>query len=158
ATAAGSLLPRPNGVRGAGIPFHVLPPSVVRTIDVHGGDAHGAVPSTQPFDGDTNVALAARNPDGTGPPGGPWKTVDGGAATGFGAADATVVGAVVGLGAGTAVVGAGGRPVIRSAWCLPPRRASGTATAAMSTAAATGSAIRRIRRARRCPATFSSIP
>src|SRR5438094_7297095 len=114
-TADGSALGYASGARGAGIPLHVRPPSVVRTIDVHGGDGQRALPSTHPFDGDTNVTLAARNPGGTGPPGGPWKAVDRGAATGLGDGAGAVVGSD-----GTAVV-TGGTLVIRWLACLPPR-------------------------------------
>ena len=81
----------------------------MRTIEVHGDEAHGALPNTQPFDGDTKVTLAGRNPGGTGPPGGPWKAVGGGAATGLG--DGACV--VVGSGDDTTVVGAG-TPMIRT--------------------------------------------
>jgi hypothetical protein len=91
-------------------------------------------------------------PGGTGPPGGPWKTVDGVAAAGFGVG--VVAGVVVGSGS-TAVVGTGGRLVIRRLLCLPPRRARGTAMAAISTTAASGTATRLTRRARRRPATLS---
>ncbi len=40
-------------------------------MDVHGGFAQGAVPSTQPSDALTNVADRGRKPAGTGPPAGP---------------------------------------------------------------------------------------
>lgn len=56
--------------RGAGTPTHDLPPSVVRTTEVHGRCAHGAVPSTQPSLGDMKVIEMGSKPAGTGPPGG----------------------------------------------------------------------------------------
>ena len=52
------------------MPFQVLPPSVVRSTDVHGLCEHGAVPRTQPSLADTNVIEMGRKPGGTGPPGG----------------------------------------------------------------------------------------
>jgi hypothetical protein len=40
----------------------------VRTIDVHGAFAQGAVPRTNASPGETNVTEVAANPAGTGPP------------------------------------------------------------------------------------------
>src|SRR5690242_1062475 len=53
---------------GAGRPAHVLPPSVVCTMDVHGFVLHGAVPSSQPSFALTNVKSWATKPFGTGAP------------------------------------------------------------------------------------------
>src|SRR5436190_3874040 len=50
------------------MPCQVLPPSWVRTIEVHGAEVHGALPSTQLSVGLTNVAEYGTNPAGTGPP------------------------------------------------------------------------------------------
>jgi hypothetical protein len=90
---------------------------VVRTIDVHGADAQGAVPSTQPSLSETKVADWTPNPGGTGPPAGPVVplalvvgvgvvVVDAGAVDGgvVAVVGATVVGATLVVGA--AVVGA----------------------------------------------------
>ena len=55
---------------GAGTPDHVRPPSVVRTIDVHTGLAHGALPRTQPSAAEMKLTDAGWKPDGTGPPAG----------------------------------------------------------------------------------------
>jgi hypothetical protein len=52
------------------MPVQCWPRSLVRTIDEQGGDAHGAVPSTQPLVSETKVADWAWKPAGTGPPGG----------------------------------------------------------------------------------------
>lgn len=46
----------------------------VRTMEVHGGCAHGAVPSTQPCAALMKLVEYALNPDGTGPPDGPTGT------------------------------------------------------------------------------------
>jgi hypothetical protein len=53
---------------GAGIPAQLAPRSSVRTIDVHGACAHGAVPRTNASSTETNVTEVAVNPAGTGPP------------------------------------------------------------------------------------------
>jgi hypothetical protein len=47
--------PSPRRTRGAGMPLHVRPPSRVRSTEVHGAAAQGAVPRTQPMVGETNV-------------------------------------------------------------------------------------------------------
>jgi hypothetical protein len=66
---------------------------LVRSNEVHGGEAHGAVPSTQPVLSDTKVTETGVKPLGTGPPGGPaWGTVV------TAAGGATVEGTVVGEG------------------------------------------------------------
>jgi len=57
-----------SDARGAGRPTKCAPPSVVRSSDVHGGELHGAVPSTQNIDSEIAVTLLATNPEGTGPP------------------------------------------------------------------------------------------
>jgi hypothetical protein len=63
-TAFASVLVVPPGegtsvVRGAGTPTQCAPESVVRTIEVHGGEAHDAgSPSTYPSVGDTKVTDA----------------------------------------------------------------------------------------------------
>jgi hypothetical protein len=57
------------------MPTKRAPPSVVRTIDVHTGCGHGAVPSSQKYRAEMAVKSAARKPLGTGPPAGglgPW--------------------------------------------------------------------------------------
>jgi hypothetical protein len=51
----------------------------VRTTEVHGGEAQGAVPSTHPRAADTKVTDAGVNPRGTGPPAGPATATDVGA-------------------------------------------------------------------------------
>jgi hypothetical protein len=60
----------------------VAPRFSVRTIEVHGGVAHGAVPSTKASLGETNVTEVAANMAGTGPPAG-WSA---GAIVGVGVA------------------------------------------------------------------------
>ncbi len=52
------------------MPVQDAPPSVVRTIEAHGGAAHGAVPRTQPSAADTKVMETGLKPGGTGPPAG----------------------------------------------------------------------------------------
>jgi hypothetical protein len=71
-----------SGTGGAGMPVQDAPPSVVRTIEVHGWTAHGAVPRTQPSLADTNVIDTGSNPAGTGPPAGPTGPAGDVAATG----------------------------------------------------------------------------
>jgi hypothetical protein len=51
----------------------VRPPSVVRTIDVHTGLEHVALPSTQPSAAEMKLTDAGWKPDGTGPPAGAAK-------------------------------------------------------------------------------------
>ena len=58
----------PTGSAGAGRPTQLCPRSRVRTTDVHGACAHGAVPSTNASSADTNVTDVAANRAGTGPP------------------------------------------------------------------------------------------
>jgi len=53
---------------GAGIPAQLAPRSSVRTIDVHGACAHGAVPRTNASPTEANVTEVAAKPAGTGPP------------------------------------------------------------------------------------------
>jgi hypothetical protein len=53
------------------MPVQVLPPSVVCTIEVHGGCPHGAVPSAQPSELLIQVSSTALKPAGTGPPAAP---------------------------------------------------------------------------------------
>src|SRR6516165_5771300 len=60
----------PSGTTGAGSPRQEAPRSSVRTIDVQGACAHGAVPRTNACSGETNVTDVAANPVGTGPPAG----------------------------------------------------------------------------------------
>ncbi|HET9733167.1 MAG TPA: hypothetical protein VFP54_10875 [Acidimicrobiales bacterium] len=48
----------------------------MRTTEVHGAVAHGAVPSTQPRVAETKVTDCGRKPAGTGPPGGPVTVVE----------------------------------------------------------------------------------
>src|SRR5215472_2846142 len=59
----------PTGTAGAGRPAQLAPRFRVRTIEVHGACAHGAVPSTNASSGDTHVTDVAANPAGTGPAG-----------------------------------------------------------------------------------------
>jgi hypothetical protein len=59
----------PTGSAGAGRPTQFAPRSTVRTMDVHGACAHGAVPRTNASSGDTHVTDVAANPSGTGPAG-----------------------------------------------------------------------------------------
>jgi hypothetical protein len=59
-----------HGARGAGTPAKLTPPSVVRTIDVHGGFEHGAVPSSHHVSSLIAVNDPGSNPGGTGPEGG----------------------------------------------------------------------------------------
>lgn len=66
-TSSGSAI----GAFGAGIPRQDAPPLTVRTMEVHGGCAHGAVPSTQPDAALMKLVEYTLNPDGTGPPDGP---------------------------------------------------------------------------------------
>jgi hypothetical protein len=73
------------------MPAQDAPPSVVRTIEVHGWTAHGAVPRTQPSLADTKVIDTGSNPGGTGPPAAAadpaWEAAgDAGAAAGLRAA------------------------------------------------------------------------
>jgi hypothetical protein len=63
----------------------------VRTIEVHGWAAHGAVPSTQPSLADTNVIDTGSNPGGTGPPAGPAGPAGDAAAAGAASAGVPVV-------------------------------------------------------------------
>ena len=65
----------PIGAFGAGMPCQVLPPSLVRTMDVQGALEQGAVPSAQPCEASMKVADTGVNRAGTGPPAGP--TADG---------------------------------------------------------------------------------
>src|SRR5580658_230000 len=58
-----------SGARGAGTPAKLTPPSVVRTIDVHGGVEQGAVPSSHQVSSLIAVNDAGANPAGTGPDG-----------------------------------------------------------------------------------------
>ena len=69
--ALGQVSVWPSRALGAGMPVQVLPPSVVRTIEVHGGCPHDAVPSAQPTESLIQVRSTARKPAGTGPPAGP---------------------------------------------------------------------------------------
>ncbi|MGH3300726.1 MAG: hypothetical protein ACRDOK_03405 [Streptosporangiaceae bacterium] len=74
------------------MPSHDAPLSVVRTIEVHGWTAHGAVPRTQPSVADTKVIDTGSNPGGTGPPAGAAGETagEGGAAAGVPVAAATL--------------------------------------------------------------------
>src|SRR5690349_11386870 len=120
---------------GAGMPTQLRPPSVVRTIDVHGCWSQGAEPSAQPSSVLTQVRSIARKPAGTGPPTGPTGA-DVGAALAL----------PVGLGAGLLVceveLPGCGVSELAGPWCrvacssLPPTSAVETRNAT-STAAAT---------------------
>ena len=66
-----SVLNSPSSARGAGTPIQCAPRSVVRTIEVQGGEAQdGGSPKAYPNVGDTNVTDAGWKPTGTGPPAG----------------------------------------------------------------------------------------
>jgi len=52
------------------MPTKRTPPSVVRTIDVHGGEVHGALPSSHHVSSPIAVNELGANPAGTGPPAG----------------------------------------------------------------------------------------
>src|SRR6516165_7488591 len=67
----------PSGTTGAGSPRQEAPRSSVRTIDVQGACAHGAVPRTNACSAETNVTDVAANPAGTGPPAGSVAPVAG---------------------------------------------------------------------------------
>src|SRR5262252_1216820 len=58
---------KPNLASGACSPAQVAPRFSVRTRDVHGCTAQGAVPSTNPSSGETNVTERAAKWAGTGP-------------------------------------------------------------------------------------------
>jgi hypothetical protein len=56
-----------RGARGAGIPTKLCPPSVVRTIELHGGFEHDALPSIHQLSSPVAVNDCGTNPAGTGP-------------------------------------------------------------------------------------------
>ncbi len=86
-------VPSISGDVGAGMPTNCDPPSVVRTIDVHTGLAHGASPNSQYWLGETAVNDTGSKPLGTVPPAGAVAaagTVVGGTVVAVAAASAVV--------------------------------------------------------------------
>src|SRR4249919_542043 len=93
---------------GGRMPTQLRPPSVVRTREVHGACAHGAVPRPQPSSALTNVRSLIFRPLGTGPPTAPTVGAVGVALPWDGPGDGESDGDGDGAGAVVECVGAAG--------------------------------------------------